>query len=44
MSAWLLEQGADPNVPDFQGRTPLAVAEKLGNEAIAALLRAAGGL
>jgi ankyrin repeat protein len=42
--SWLLAQDADPNTRDFQGRTPLKVAESLGNEAIAGLLRTAGGI
>ncbi|HUF40124.1 MAG TPA: ankyrin repeat domain-containing protein [Anaerolineales bacterium] len=43
MVAWLLAQGADPNVQDYQGKTPLAVAQERGNETIAATLRAASG-
>lgn len=43
MVAWLLTHAPDPNAPDFRGKTPLAVAEELGHEAIAAMLRAAGG-
>lgn len=39
----LLAAGANPNLPDHQGVTPLAHAERAGNHAIAALLRAAGG-
>jgi ankyrin repeat protein len=39
----LLAAGADPNLPDHRGVTPLAHAEKAGNTEIAALLRAAGG-
>jgi uncharacterized protein len=39
----LLAAGANPNVPDHQGLTPLAHAEQAGNKEIAALIRAAGG-
>lgn len=39
----LLAAGANPNLPDHQGVTPLAHAERAGNGEIAALLRAAGG-
>lgn len=39
----LLAAGANPNLPDHQGVTPLAHAEQAGNHEIAALLRAAGG-
>lgn len=39
----LLAAGADPNVPDHQGLTPLAHAERAGNKEIATLIRAAGG-
>lgn len=39
----LLAAGANPNLPDHQGVTPLAHAERAGNKEIAALLRAAGG-
>lgn len=39
----LLAAGADPNIPDHQGVTPLAHAERAGNAEIAVLLRAAGG-
>jgi len=43
MVGWLLSHASDPNVNDFRGKTPLAVAEELGHETIADLLRAAGG-
>ena len=39
----LLAAGADPNIADQQGITPLAHAERAGNHEIAALLKAAGG-
>ena len=39
----LLAAGANPNIPDHQGVTPLAHAEQAGNMEIAAQLRAAGG-
>jgi len=39
----LLEAGADPNLPDLAGRTPLGVAVAGGHEEAAALLREAGG-
>jgi hypothetical protein len=39
----LLAAGANPNLPDHQGVTPLAHAEQAGNREIAALLKAAGG-
>jgi ankyrin repeat protein len=39
----LLAAGADPNVPDHEGLTPLAHAERAGNKEIASLIRAAGG-
>ncbi len=39
----LLAAGADPNLADKKGVTPLAHAEQAGNVEIAALLRAAGG-
>jgi len=39
----LLAAGANPNLRDHQGVTPLAHAEQAGNHEIAALLRAAGG-
>lgn len=39
----LIEAGADVNLADRQGRTPLALAETHGFEAMTALLRRAGG-
>jgi ankyrin repeat protein len=39
----LLTAGANPNLGDHDGLTPLAHATKAGNTEIAALLRAAGG-
>lgn len=39
----LLAAGADPNIADKKGLTPLQHAEQAGNIEIAALLRAAGG-
>ena len=44
MVRWLLEHGANPNALDFNRKTPLAVAVANGQEEIAALLRASGGL
>jgi ankyrin repeat protein len=38
----LLEHGADPNVPDLQGRTPLQAALELKEAEIAAALRLKG--
>jgi uncharacterized protein len=39
----LLEVGANPNLPDRQGRTPLALARSRGFSQMVALLEAAGG-
>jgi ankyrin repeat protein len=39
----LVEAGAEVNLPDRSGRTPLSLARARGYEAIAALLRQAGG-
>ena len=39
----LIAAGADVNLPDHDGVTPLAHAERRGQQAMAALLRAAGG-
>ena len=38
-AAWLIKHGARKTVKDFNGKTPLQVAEEKGNEAVAALLR-----
>ncbi len=43
MIEWLLERGADVNVPNREGQTPLKAALGRGNEAAAALLRRRGG-
>ncbi len=43
MVHWLLEHGAPINAPDFEGKTPLAVAVAIGNEDIARVLRQHGG-
>lgn len=39
----LLAAGANPNLPDHKGVTPLAHAEQAGNMEIASVLKAAGG-
>jgi uncharacterized protein len=39
----LLDAGANPNLPDRQGRTPLALARSRGFSQMAVLLEAAGG-
>jgi ankyrin repeat protein len=44
MVRWLLDRGADPNTPDFAGKTPLRAALDRGYAEIADLLRAGGGL
>ena len=43
MAAWLLAQGANVNAPNFEGKTPLPVAVKNQNTALADLLRKHGG-
>ncbi len=44
MVAWLLDNGADNlRVTNFQGKTPLQLAQDRGHNAIAELLRARGG-
>ncbi len=42
MVAWLLEHGADANSPNYEGKTPLQVAEASGHDDIADVLRHAG--
>jgi ankyrin repeat protein len=45
MVAWLLGHGVDnPNAPNFEGKTPLAVAEEKGYTDIAELLKQHGGI
>ena len=39
MATWLLKHKARRDVKDFNGKTPLEVAEEKGNEAVAVLLR-----
>lgn len=43
MATWLLKHKARRDVKDFNGKTPLEVAEEKGNEAVAALLRRGDG-
>lgn len=44
MAAWLLAHGANVNAPNFEGKTPLQVAVKNQNTAMADLLRKHGGM
>jgi ankyrin repeat protein len=44
MAAWLLARGADPNTLDFANKTTLDVAQSLGYDEIAAMLREHGGV
>jgi ankyrin repeat protein len=45
MVRWLLDNGVtDVNPPDFNGKTPLDMAESLGHSEIATLLRERGGV
>jgi ankyrin repeat protein len=39
MAEWLLERGADPAATDYEGKTPLQVAEANGHTRVAELLR-----
>ena len=43
MVDWLLARGANPNTPDFRGKTPLDIALERGDDGIAEVLRAHGG-
>ncbi len=43
MVKWLIAHGADPNLPDYQNKTPLAIAKTNGHLEIASVLEAAGG-
>ena len=43
MVNWLLRKNPDPNKANFQGKTPLAVANEMGHAEIAESLVAAGG-
>lgn len=42
MVRWLIAQGADVNAPDFQGKTPLAIATQMENVTIVETLKQAG--
>jgi ankyrin repeat protein len=44
MAAWLLARGADPNTLDFANKTTLDVAQTLGHDEIAEMLREHGGI
>lgn len=39
LAEWLLERGADPAATDYQGKTPLQVAEEQGHTSVADVLR-----
>jgi len=39
MAAWLIERGANPNVPDFEGKTALQRAEENGHRKIVSLIQ-----
>ena len=39
MAEWLLERGADASATDYQGKTPLQVAEENGHSRVAEMLR-----
>jgi ankyrin repeat protein len=43
MTDWLLAHGADPNAPNYEGKTPLDIALERGHARIAESLRAEGG-
>ena len=43
MAEWLLHHGADPNIPNHDGKTPLAVALEMKRDEVAEVLRAHGG-
>jgi ankyrin repeat protein len=42
MAEWLLEHGADPN-PQYDGKTPLAMAIEKAQDQLIAVLRQHGG-
>ncbi|HLI51273.1 MAG TPA: ankyrin repeat domain-containing protein [Thermomicrobiaceae bacterium] len=39
MARWLLDRGADPGALDYEGKTPLQIAEESGHEELTELLR-----
>jgi ankyrin repeat protein len=43
MTKWLLARGADANLPNFEGKTPLRIATERGYDEVADLLRRHGG-
>ena len=43
MARWLLDRGADPNAPNFEGKTPLRVTLDEGHAEVAELVRGRGG-
>lgn len=44
MTRWLLEHGANPNLLNYESKTPLKLAVEGGKDEIAAILRASGGI
>ena len=44
MTHWLLARGADPNAPNYEGKTPLDIALERDHAHIAEALRAHGGV
>jgi len=43
LAEWLLHHGADANIPNHDGKTPLAAAREMKRDAVAEILRTHGG-